>query len=476
MDLARSSLKLFAANSGSAVLQFLGIAYFARVLGPSPMGVFFLFQALLGVLAIPADFGLRGAVEKRISEGESRGTFLSSAVLLKVLPILAIVAAILLFRPLINGYLGENLAILLAVAIVLQEIAQLAVVVLKGELRVGETAVLQVARQGTWLGVGAALVSQGFGAIALVYGLLAGLSIVLIWGWYKVSVVPNSPSRRHARSLFNYGKHNFVSSLGGYFYNWMDVALIGLFLTQAHVGAYEIAWRVCSVVTLLSRSIATAIFPQVSEWSAADSHGRIEDLLPKVLTPSLILVIPAFFGTVLFSEEILGLVFGAEYTIAALALIILMFDQVTEAGQVILGRSLQAIDRPDLAARATVVGVVLNLVLNVVLISEFGITGAAVATMVASLISGLILHGFYLSRLISLQIPVRELTSSVFAAVVMTILLQVVVSSITIDSIINLLLVISIGAAIYAGTLLMFPSMRAKMVNQSQSIFKRRIQ
>lgn len=69
--------------------------------------------------------------------------------------------------------------------------------------------------------------------------------------------------------------------------------------------------------------------------------------------------------------------------------------QVKEAGQVVFGRSLQAVNRPDLAARATIVGVALNLVLNVVLVWEFGITGAAVATMVASLVSGLLLH--YLS-------------------------------------------------------------------------------
>jgi O-antigen/teichoic acid export membrane protein len=474
MDLARSSLKLFAANIGSAVIQFLGIAYFARILGPSEMGVFFLFQALLGMLAIPADFGLRGAVEKRISQGESRGTFLSSAVLLKLAPIIAIVAAILLFRTLINNYLGANLAILLALAIILQEIAQLSVVVLKGELRVDETAVLQVARHGAWLGVGAALVSQGFGAIALIYGLLAGLSIVFIWGWYKVSVIPSHPSRQHARSLFNYGKHNVVSSLGGYFYSWMDITIIGLFLTQAHVGAYEIAWRVASVVILLSRSIATAIFPQVSEWSANDAHDQIEDLLPEVLTPSLILVIPAFFGTMLLSEEILELVFGTEYTMAALALIILMFDQVTEAGQVVLGRSLQAVNRPDLAARATVIGVVLNLVLNLVLITRFGITGAAVATMVASLISGLILHTLYLSRVISLRIPFRELFGCVLAGVVMSLLLQVVRSIMIIDSIVNLSAIIALGATIYGGALLIFPSTRTKVINHSQSILRGR--
>jgi len=138
MNIAQSSLKLFIAKTASAALQFIGITYFARELGAAPMGVFFLFQALLGMLAIPADFGLRGAVEKRISEGKSQGTFLSSALALKAIPIITIVLAIVSFRSLINNYIGADIAKLLAVAIVLQEIAQLSVVVLKGELRVGK--------------------------------------------------------------------------------------------------------------------------------------------------------------------------------------------------------------------------------------------------------------------------------------------------------------------------------------------------
>ncbi|GGC48688.1 polysaccharide biosynthesis protein [Haloferax sulfurifontis] len=422
------------------------------------------------MVAIPADFGLRGAVEKRISEGESQGRYLSSAILLKIPPVMIIVAGIFVFRPWINNYLGAEVAALLAIALILQEASQLTIVVLKGELRVGETAVLEVVRQATWLGVGGMLVSQGLGARALIYGLLAGLFLVFSWGCFKISVIPQYPSRGHASSLFNYGKYNAISSVGGYFYSWMDVAIIGLFLTQAHVGAYEVAWRITTVVILLSRSIATAVFPQFSEWSGEGAKNRIKDVIPQVLTPSLILVIPSFFGTVLFSKEILGLVFGVEYEIAWLALIILMFDQVTEAAQVVFGRSLQALDRPDLAARATAFGVILNLILNIILVSSFGITGAAIATMVASLFSGLILHFLYLSKIISIKIPYAELLWCVLAALCMTFLLVPIRWLVTVNSIIELLVVIALGTVLYMATILLSPSLRSSIFKHYNNV------
>ena len=80
----------------------------------------------------------------------------------------------------INTYIGADVAVLLAVAIVLQEVAKLSVVVLKGRLRVGETAILNVVHRVTWVGGGALLVSYGLKAEAMIYSLLAGFGVMLI--------------------------------------------------------------------------------------------------------------------------------------------------------------------------------------------------------------------------------------------------------------------------------------------------------
>lgn len=87
MNLAQSSLKIFAANAASTVIGFLGLTFFARELRPHQLNVFFLFQALLEVIGIPADFGIGGAVNKRISEGKPNDEIFSTALLLKLIPL-----------------------------------------------------------------------------------------------------------------------------------------------------------------------------------------------------------------------------------------------------------------------------------------------------------------------------------------------------------------------------------------------------
>lgn len=471
MNLARSSFKLFMARVASAAIQFLGIAFFAQELGPAPMGVFFLFKAMLGMLAIPADFGLRGAVEKRISEGQAQDAYLTSAIVLKLVPITGIVLSILLLRSYVNSYLGANIAVLLAVAIILQEAARLSMGVLKGELRVGETAVLTLAREVTWVGIGAVLVIRGFGAVGLVYGLLAGLGVMLIWGWYKCSIYPGQPSREHARSLFDYGKYNVVSSIGGYFYSWMDVAIIGLFLTQAHVGAYEIAWRVTEIVMLLSKSIATALFPQVSQWDTKEAKTQIESTIRGTITPSLILVIPSFFGVVIFSREILSFLFGPQFTIAWLVLIVLMSEKLFQAIHIIFGRSLQGLDRPNLAAYATVVSVVVNLFLNLILVLRFGILGAAVATAISFGLNTL-LHGYFLSEFVTINFPNREIVWCFLSSLGMASILLGLQWFVAIDNSYRLLVAIAIGATIYGLLILLFRPLRIRLFSQIRLLIR----
>ncbi|GAA0668926.1 hypothetical protein GCM10009020_13500 [Natronoarchaeum mannanilyticum] len=229
----------------------------------------------------------------------------------------------------------------------------------------------------------------------------------------------------------------------------MDVALLGLFLTQSDVSIYEVSWRVTAIVMLLGQSVATTIFPQVSKWDADGAHERIENLLPQAVAPVLLLVIPAFMGTIVLSQEILSVVFGSEYAVGQLVLIILMGEKVIQSVHIILGTALQGIDRPDLAARAAIIAIFLNLVLNIVLILQYGIVGAAVATGL-SFIANSLLHAYYLSQFVNIRLPWQEIGATVVASIGMGSIVFMIKNYHTIDSLQSLLGIVITGMVVYA--------------------------
>jgi O-antigen/teichoic acid export membrane protein len=242
----------------------------------------------------------------------------------------------------------------------------------------------------------------------------------------------------------------------------MDILIIGYFLTSEFVAAYEVAWRVSGVVVILSRSVSLSIFPRVSEWSVDDAVDEISRVMTDAMTASLMICIPAFFGTVFLSTEILQFVFGEEYTIAALAMVILIFEKTFQSVHKVWGYSLQAIDRPDQAASAAVISIGVNIVLNLLLVPAYGLEGAATATATSFLLNTA-LHARYLSRSVPIRIEWNKIGWSILSAVIMSTIVYVASEMINIDSIVILFVLVAIGIVTYFAILPIYSPIRTDL-------------
>lgn len=156
----------------------------------------------------------------------------------------------------------------------------------------------------------------------------------------------------------------------------------------------------------------------MSEWDASGSLEEVEGLFSKIITPSLLFVIPAFFGRLVLSEEILHVIFGDAFAADWQALIIIATRKIPRAIRRIGGRTVFAPNQPRLVAVASVVDILLNLVLNLVLIYTLGIVGAAIGTILSMTI-GTALRTYFLSWFITIRIPYDELGLCTLSAAAM---------------------------------------------------------
>ena len=463
MDIKKSTVKIFVARTVGFVASFGGIVFFSRTLGAQQMGVFFLFQACLNVLSYAADFGLRGAVEKRVSEGNRMGRVISTGIVVKTIPIVLISALILVFRSEINEYTGQRVAKFLLIGIAVHEFFQFTIRVLNGELNVEKTAVILASRHFVWISIGSVFVLRGWGVRGMIIGYLLGYALMTALGALRVSTSIRPPTVEQARSLVRYAKYDAITGGGWRLYSWIDVLIIGFVLSQAAVGAYEIAWKVAGITMLFGEAIRTTIFPQISQWYENGHRKRVESLLSTVLTPSLFFVIPSFFGAIFLSEELLREVFGPDFAVASGVLIVFMGQKLFQAVDQVYGRTLQAIDRPDLAAYATVAGVVANLGLNIVLVLSFGIIGAAFATALSYGIMAVIRVRF-LSHHIQIELPTREIAWCTVSSAGMAVVVLGVKSVVVIRGLLAVLELVALGGAVFVGLWLVHPVCRRDTV------------
>lgn len=463
MDIGRSTIKLLLSRTGSSILFFAGITVFARWLPPDEFGVFFLYLAIVGVLTIAADLGIRGALEKRLSEGEHAAELLGSAIAFKLVTVAVLVVGLLAAAPVVDAYVGVAITPFLAAGVVLQEFAELYVHVVRGELRVGRTAPIQFARRVVWLTVGVVLVSLGFGVLGIITGLLCGRLVEGSLAVWRCETPVGTPSKAALRSLLAFSKYQTVIAIGGRFYQWMDVLIIGFFLSNAYVSAYEIAWQVTLLVLLVSKSLELNLFPVISRWNAEGDNDRIGETVTAALGYTMLVSIPAVVGAALYAREILTLVFQPAYAVAAVVLVVLMIEKAFQSSNDIVNASLRGIDRPHLAARVTTVSVLLNLVLSPILVVTVGFVGAAIATTTAWLVN-LILQYRYLSRYVTVAIPVRLLGWYVACSVLMGGVLLVLEQTLPVTGLLSLLGHVATGVLIYVGALTLVPTVRQRVI------------
>lgn len=475
MDIAKSTIQLFISRVAKSFISFLAVIIFSRELGASPLGVYYPFIALLGLLAIPANFGISKALEKRISESQDRNSYLGSAILIKFIPVIITVVAIILGRNYLHQYFGTNLAVALVIALIIDQIGSLTLSILRGEMRVGETAIVELLRPLSWLVIGYYLFTQGFKVRALIFGHILGSLLIAVVGWWKVSTAIGKPTLHHIRSLLDYGKYSVVASIGGYFYSWIDVALLsafvgsGMAVTRTEIGAYENAWRLSLLVILLSQSIATAIFPQFSQWDAEGAHNRMEEIITVALLPSILIAVPSFIGVGILSKDLLSILFGDEFTVAWLVLIILVGEKIFQSVHTVFNEAILALDRPDLAAISITISAITNVMLNVILIPLHGILGAAIATTIAFGLN-FVIQTYYLKKYININFPWDKLVWSIFSSVVMGMFIFVFNRLIDIGNIFQLVIIVGFGAFIYLLTSLIYSPLRQDILYLLRSL------
>jgi O-antigen/teichoic acid export membrane protein len=236
----------------------------------------------------------------------------------------------------------------------------------------------------------------------------------------------------------------------------MDTIVLAFFVTPDLIGVYEVAWTLSNVLVLAGGSIQQTLFPELSDLSTRGETDQIRHYLDEAIVYGGLLTIPGVFGALVLGEEVLA-IYRPEFAAGATVLVILIVAQLASLYGSQFLTAVNAVDRPDLAFRVNAVFVVVNLIANVVLVATVGWVGAAVATALSSVVA-LVLSFRVLSGVVGrLSVPVVELSKELLASLVMlavVIYLKLVFPT----GIPGTLALVCIGAGVYGVVLLALSS------------------
>lgn len=444
--------KGFSGKLIQAVLGFAGTILFARILGPTSFGGFYLLHTVVQMSLRPM-MGVANASMKRFSEfGTDRREIVGTQLLFDVALVgLLVPLAFLLDGP-FSAYTGIDgsaslYAVLLVALVLFGSFQQL----LPARGRIGVEVWNDTLRSVFTTGLQVVFVFAGFGAAGMVYGLSAATYLTLPITHYYLRTIPTLPSRETLSSVWQFARYSVFNRIVGHAYDRLDVLLIGFLVTPAAVGYYEVALKFTVPAMFVSGLAGTGLMNKVS---SADSKGESSTMdITNTVSYASIISIPLFFGSLAVARPLIVTVYGSEYVEAATLLVGLTLFAVLRSQSSPLESVVNGLDLPNLIVRIAAFTLGLNIVVGVPLIIEFGAIGAVFATVVAESVRYFLL--FRLVRretgaeLISRPMKEQLLAGGLMFAVVRLVFEHVV----SVDSWLHLSVLLALGGAVYFGTL-----------------------
>jgi O-antigen/teichoic acid export membrane protein len=165
-----------------------------------------------------------------------------------------------------------------------------------------------------------------------------------------------------------------------------DIVMLGWLTTPSDVGVYHIVVQGAMLVSFGFTAMNAVLAPNIARLYVQRDMARLQRLLSISSLIILAIAVCVLGGLVIFGEFLIEAIFGAEFRHGYTALLILGTGQLINASVGSVGTFLSMTGHENDTLRAIAVAAVANVILNGLLIPLYGLAGAAIATMSATIL------------------------------------------------------------------------------------------
>jgi O-antigen/teichoic acid export membrane protein len=444
----RQSLITFGSIIAMTIVGFIATVYFAHVLGPAPLGAYFLFVAYYGVFNLVGDGGFGGAAVKRISEGNDRNEYFSAFVFIRVVLLALSITVLLCAESYLTDITSSGIFFWLLLALIIAVFQNCASNGVYGAGHVGIHQLGIVVELIVRVLLQVTVVYLGYSAAGLAGGFVGGLIALGVVNLRYLELRLVRFRAFHIKNLSVFSFWIFLTSSGSLIFSYTDTILISIFMNTSEVGIYRTALQLASVGSFTTLAFQTVLYPKISSWAAEGKVTEIENSFARACTYSLFLAVPTCIGGWILGERLLYYLYGASFTGGTIPLFFLLLVQIVNIFMFLGTMSLNALDHPKDAFTITLIASLVNILLNLVFIPVMGITGAAIATLISMAVNAV---GAYilLSRVISVKIEYEPVKNILCAAGIMGIFLLFLYFFLPLTHIAGVLTSVIVGTIIY---------------------------
>ncbi len=220
----------------------------------------------------------------------------------------------------------------------------------------------------------------GWGLYGLLLGMAGGVLIGCIYGlWYLQNSFRFQFQWSRLKEMLIFSAPLVPSGIAVFITLYIDRLMISHFLSVDDVGLFGIGYRLASVVGLVMIGFQGALTPLIlSNYQNEQTPRQLAVIFRGFIVFSLLI----FLSLSLFASEILYLMTTPDYY-SATSIVIFLTPAILLSNMYIFAPGISIAKKTYLILYINIGGAILNVALNWVLIPKFGISGAAIATLLS---------------------------------------------------------------------------------------------
>jgi O-antigen/teichoic acid export membrane protein len=390
---AKNTIWLTISQFGGRLIKSGIIIYAARILGTAEYGVFSYAVTLAGFMSLFMDPGVNSVLVREIAKSpeEDRRKIFSTVLVIKLALIALGVGIIIFIGPYFSTLPGAKMLLPIAAFILMFDtLREFFLSLVRGIEKMEWDA-------GIFLLTNVAIVAFGFAylfisptARSLAFGYAIGTGVgALLAVFVLFDYIRDTFKRFSARLirpiLQSAWPFAITGALGLLFTN-TDILIISWMKTASDVGIYSAAIRIVQILYLIPGIVQTTTLPLFARLAKQD-NARFRAVLEQTVSITFLASIPMAIGGIILGTQILSFLFGPAFASGSLAYKLLMATLIVDFPGAIIVNAIFVYNHQKSLIITSAIGGISNVLLDIFLIPRWGMTGSAVATLIAQTIS-----------------------------------------------------------------------------------------
>lgn len=404
----------FISLATSSLSHLLLRVVLGRDLGPSGLGVYTLVFTIYMFGMQFAAFGIGSALTKYVAEFSDNlaktkeyvssgiiGSFVTGSAMGIILYLLSEIISINIFNIPEMAYLLK----ITALCFPFIAISKASLGALNGFRNMKSFAFLDITLNTTILLVSVFLVEfldmDIFGAILGFVIPTIILGIISVFFIRSNLVFPNRMFLQNniLRDVLRFGFYVVLGNSIGYIYTHIDSVMIGYYLNETDVGLYAVSAIFIQGITLIPSAIQRVTSPIITKNYIKKEYKSIAKLLKNITLKVFLLSLLLSLFLIIFGKKLILIIFGNVFLSAYSPLIILLVGYTIYSTFMSIGTFYASVGHVELSYKLALFSAILNIMLNIIFIPKYGITGAAMATSISLIVLTLV-HFFIIRHLV----------------------------------------------------------------------------